>query len=755
MFDSKHHSSTTPPPPPGPHPQVPAALAPVQEVHILDRLGVIYKHRRAAITVFLLAVIGMAVHTYTTVPVYRAQARILIEDERPALEGFKDTEVSYLDPEPYYATQHRILQGRGLARRVVRRLGLNAPAQVNGQTPPPSGLSAAILSIRQAVVTPVAGFFRNAPQQTDAPTPNETAEESALADSFLSRVGVRPVRDTRLVDVLFDSTDPAFAARAANALAEGYIEQNLELKLQATHKTLDWLSGEIKKQEEKLQASERALTEYRERQNAMSLGDRQNIVVSQLNQVNDQLTRVRGVRIQKEALYNQVKSIELSGEAIDSLPSILQNQVIQGQKARLAELEREKARLSERYLAKHPEMTKLETNIQETSRQLSEELKRAVEGIRNEYRAALDEEQRLAAELERGKAATVALGRKEGDYVVLQRQAETDRQIYQTLLQREKELTVASNSRANNVRLMDRAEPPKGPFSPDTRRNMFIAIVFGLALALGLAFGIEYLDDSIKTPEEVTQKLKLPFLGLVPAVRGDKLPLLLGPVPHDFAESFRALRTALVFSSGGESNRIIAVTSAQPLEGKTTTSCNLAAVLAFGGVRVLLLDADMRRPGVHRAVGLQNNIGLSHVLVGQARIREAVQRTQDPNLYVMAAGRTPPNPSELLASERMKNLLASLASGPFDWVIVDTPPVLAVTDAVILMPMVTGVALVLGAEMTRQRLAERAIEMLMTSKPRLLGVVLNRVDFDRNKYYYSRYYGYQYKSYYGRSTASA
>jgi capsular exopolysaccharide synthesis family protein len=222
-------------------------------------------------------------------------------------------------------------------------------------------------------------------------------------------------------------------------------------------------------------------------------------------------------------------------------------------------------------------------------------------------------------------------------------------------------------------------------------------------------------------------------------------------VPHDFGESFRSLRTSLLSKYPDEGTKIIIVTSAQPLEGKTTTAANIAMALAYGGARVLLVDADMRRPGLHRPLRLTNERGLSQVLTGQARVRDVIQRTVDPNLLAITAGRTPPNPSELLSSERMKTLLANLTHGPFNWIIVDTPPVLAVTDAVILAPMVTGVTFVVGAEMTRRRLAERAIETVMQSRPRYAGVVLNKVNFEKNKYYYSRYYGHQYKNYYAEA----
>jgi capsular exopolysaccharide synthesis family protein len=260
------------------------------------------------------------------------------------------------------------------------------------------------------------------------------------------------------------------------------------------------------------------------------------------------------------------------------------------------------------------------------------------------------------------------------------------------------------------------------------------------------------MNDTIKTPEDVTRRLNLPFLGLVPAVRGDKHPVLASShVPHDFGEAFRALRTSLASRYPTEGTKIMLVTSAQPLEGKTTTAANIAMALAYGGARVLLIDADMRRPGLHRPLRLTNERGLSQVLIGPARVRDVIQRTVDPNLLAITAGHMPPNPSELLASERMKTLLTNLSHGPFDWIVIDTPPVLAVTDAVILAPLVSGVTFVIGAEMTRRRLAERAVETVMQTRPKFAGVVLNKVDFARNKYYYSRYYGHQYKNYYAEA----
>jgi capsular exopolysaccharide synthesis family protein len=360
----------------------------------------------------------------------------------------------------------------------------------------------------------------------------------------------------------------------------------------------------------------------------------------------------------------------------------------------------------------------------------------------------------MQGQLNESKKQATSLGRKGVDYAVLLREAESNRSIYNQLVTREKELRVVANSRTNNVRVVDKAEVPGNPFAPNHRRDWAYAIALGIALGLGLAFGIDYLDDTVKTPDDIARRLKLKFLGLVPIVAGDRHPLISGPVPHDFGEAYRSIRTALVSQLPGTGPKIVAVASSQPLEGKTTTAVNIAMALAVGGARVLLIDADMRRPSVHKALRMANDRGLSQLLAGQARMREVVQRTHDPNLLTITAGRTPANPSELLASDRMRALLSGLENGPFDWIIIDTPPVLAVTDAVILAPLVAAVTFVIGAEMTRWRLAERAVETLLGSNPRNVLAVLNKVNFGRNKYYYSRYYGHQYKNYYAESPAA-
>ena len=722
-------------------------LSPDPNVHLFDRLAVIVKHWKVALAVAILVVAAMMYQTYTTVALYRAQARIQIDEEQTiAQTDFKQPELVYSDPEPYYQTQYKILQGRDLALRAVKRLKLDQVPEFNGKGPKPPALSQLVAQIRQRVEAP----FRGAPSPAAPPRP-VVANEMGQADAFLGRVSVVPVRGSRLVDVFFVSADPQFAARAINVLAEEYVNENLEFRLQNTDKTLQWLTDEVAKQQNVVQTSERMLAEYRENQNALSLEDRQNIIVSRLNEVNEAAAKARTDRIQKEALYNQI----VAAKDRDSLSAIASNPFVQQLKSRIVELQREKVQLQTRYGEKYPDVQRVNGQIADAQTQLDGEIDKAVNAIKADYQAAVEQEQQLNKDLDTQKAQATDLNRKSIDYSVLQREAESNRQVYESLLQREKELRVVSNSRANNVRLLDRAEVPGAPFTPNTRRAWMMALLFGLGIGLAAAFAIDYLDDTVKTPEDVTWRLHLNFLGLVPKVHGERHPLLSGPVPHDFGEAFRALRTALVASRGTDATSLIAITSTQPLEGKTTTAVNIALALAIGGARVLLIDADMRRPSLHKAMRLPNDRGLSELLVGKARMREVVQRCGDPNLLVIPAGHTPPNPSELLASDRMRAFLHQLATGPFDWVIVDTPPVLAVTDAVVLAPLVHSVAFVVGAEMTRWRLAERAIETLQAGHPKSIVAVLNRVDFDRNRYYYSRYYGHQYKSYYAEAPAAS
>jgi len=756
--------------PPGARPPSEPAFEIESQVHLLDRLAVIGRYRGVAVSVFILTTLAMIIKGYTSVPLYQAQARLLIENERAAtIPGLTSTPDAYYeeDVEPYYQTQYRILRGRDLGRRVVPQLTLEATPEFNGTATPPSVAVLVMRSIERRVRSL---FGRD--QSIEPSKAVEAPDESALVSAFLERVAVEPVRGSRLVDVFFTSTSPGFAAEAVNALINEYVDQNLEVKLESTQNMLEWLDKEVAKQEKKLEESERQLAEYQEKRNALSLDDKNNLVASRLNHLNDELMRTKATRIQRQAVFDQVKSIA-AGTAPDAIPAIAQNPQVQAVKSKLLELQREKGRLSERYGFKHPAVVAIDNQLEGAQHQLDLEAARALQSVKNEYETAVLEEQVLSRNLEAAKADAMDLTHKAVAYNVMEREAKSNRQVYEALLQRENELRVSSNSRSNNVRIVDRAEVPKGPVAPSDGRAWFRIIAVGLMLSLGVVFGLDYLNDTIKTPEDA-KRLKLPLLGLVPSVRKsrslsvlthnenprvrvrwrvsrDHYPLLTsGQAPPDFGEAFRTLRVSLMSEYPRQGTKIVLVTSAEPLEGKTMIAANVALALASGAARVLLIDADMRRPGIHHAMRLVLDRGLSQLLMGQARIRDVIQRTVDPNLFAITAGPAPPNPSELLSSERMTTLLTQLPF--FDWVIIDTPPVLAVADAIILAPQVSGITFVVRAEMTRRRLAERALETIRSAHPNDMAVVLNQVDFERSKYYYSRYYGHQHSHYYAEAT---
>jgi capsular exopolysaccharide synthesis family protein len=329
----------------------------------------------------------------------------------------------------------------------------------------------------------------------------------------------------------------------------------------------------------------------------------------------------------------------------------------------------------------------------------------------------------------------------------------SNRQIFDGLLQRTKETGIVGELKSSHIRIVDVAEVPRRPASPNKRVGLLLGLFGGLFAALGLTFFFEYLDNRIKTPDEMRHHLGLAHIGMVPALFGKAMsdPLINNGVPLNFAEAFRAIRTNVLFSSTEEGGRSIVVTSTGPGEGKTVVSSNLAIALADAGQRVLLVDADMRRPKVHRLLGVDQEPGLSNVMVGAVKPSDAVRKTSVANLCVLPAGTLPPNPAELLGAARFKDFLASVTKH-FDWVILDTPPVMAVTDPSVVAHLTSGVLFVIGADMTSRHAALRALEQLDRVKSRSIGGVLNRVDLERNGYYYSQYYRWEYGAYYQKTT---
>ncbi len=719
-----------------------------EHVHLSDYLKVLSHRRWAALTAFLVVFIAVVVYTFTATPIYRARVQLLIENENPNVVSFKEVIEQEKATNDYYQTQYRMLQSRSLARRTLDQLKL-------WDSFTPRGSARGVRGTVAALASSVSGWFQSSTSAA-LPAAGETAEQSKALDLFLTSLTVSPVRNSRLVEVEYASSQADLSATVANGLARAYIEQNLEFKYTSTREASDWLSQRLGEQRTQVETSEGALQRYRERNDAVSLEERQNIVVQKLADLSAAVTKAKTERIQKESAYNQIGSLQGNrAAALDSIPAILSNQFVQQQKTELAELQRQQAQLSEKLGARHPDMVKLRLAIETGEAKIQGEIAKVVLSLKNDYETSLVQEQSLMRALEQQKQDALAFNRKGIEYGALQREAASNRQIFDSLMQRTKETGISGELKTSNIRIVDAAEVPAAPSSPNKLMNLLFGALGGSVVACVFVFFIEYVDDRIKSPAEIRSHLGLPFLGMVPilttgASAGEGSPLLHRGVQPGFGEALRTLRTNVLFSTTTDGSRSVVVTSSGPGEGKTVVASNIALALAQTGQRVLLIDADMRRPRVHEIFTERQEPGLSNVLTVDARFEDAVLSIENTGLSVLTAGHMPPNPAELLGSKRFTDLLSTLKAR-FDWIVIDTPPVMAVTDAPVVAHVADSVIFVVGAQMTSRSVAKTAVDQLSNAKAHIMGAVLNRVDLDNNSYYYSQYYRREYGTYYVKS----
>ena len=726
----------------------------------MDYVRVLYKRRTIALAMFLIVFTVGAVNALRQTPIYQAQVQMLIEQETPSVrkidQMFQSTD-SYYNTE-FYQTQYRILQSRTLAKETIDAMNLwTAPRLGNGPVPKAS------FSVTSLVSRGVGRIVRLAqrPFADQAPAPavsesktNETSAQSDRIDDFLGGLSINPIRNSRIVEIRYDSTDPVFASAAANALAKAYIRQNHELKFSSSKDAGDWLADRLAEQKRAVQTSEAALQAFREKNGAVSVADNaSNIVVQRLTDLNSALTKAKTERINKEALHEQLLAADANG-TIDTFPAVLASDYIQKLKSELADLQRQQSQLEKRYGDLKPEMINIRAAVQGADAKLRNEIGKVVASVNGEYQTALAQERELQSALNAQKTETLSLNRRGIEFGVLQREADSNRQIYESLMQRTKETDLSAELRTTNVRVVDLAEVPRAPISPNAPRDISLLFVTSLVLAIGLAFFTEYLDSRLKTPQDLKTHLGIPFLGMIPVVSKGKdrtNPLVNNGVPPNFSEAFKTVRTNVLFSSAEAGLRSLVVTSAGPGEGKSLVSANLGVALAQAGQRVLLIDTDMRRPRVHEIFDVAQEPGLSNLLTGNAKASDVIRKSPEvPGLWLLSAGHIPPNPAELLGSRRYNDFLVSLEDH-FDWAILDTPPVLVVADGLIVANEATGVVFVVGADQTSRHAARTAVEQLETASANVVGAVLNRADTRRNPHYYSSYYRKAYSRYYLKS----
>jgi polysaccharide biosynthesis transport protein len=693
-------------------------------------LAVLHKRRALVLTSLGVSLLVAVLYNYTSRPLYRANSQILIDRSGPRVLANKDMVDQGVQD---FQTEYEILRGRTLAEKVVERLDLQKNPEL--ATGP--------------LLSPWERFQRRYLGKSNQPmVDSEGLPLSPAASAVRSRLTVEPLPGNRLVNLRFTAYDPRVAADLANTLAELYIENARDLRYSRSSEATGWLAEQLKEQKRKVEDAERALLAYEERQGLVGIGD--GGADDPGAAMESSVLVARTERIAKEAQLGQVRTLPPSQLA--SVPAIAQSPGVQDARRRAGELQAEYARLGETLGDKHPDMVRVRHELDAAQDKLQAEVRAALRNLEGEAQAARAKEANLEANMERARREGLEVSRKAIEWNALKREVESNKQLFQSLMSRSKETGLESELKATGVSIVERAEVPQSPASPNRPRNYRIALLVGLALGVGLALLFEHADNTVKTPEDLKQ-LGLPFLGMVPNVTPPAgSPAIVRPAalknPEGaVAEAYRVLRTNLLFSTAADGSRALLVTSPNPGEGKTTTAANLAGSLALNGAKVLVVDADLRRPTLHQHFGIQRAPGLSDLIVGKFQPSDVIQGSRLRGVHVIPCGYVPPNPAELLGSHTMREIVKALKTR-YEWVIIDTPPILAMADTPVLCPYVDGVVLVVAAEVSGRPGLQRALDQITSVGGKLLGVVLNKVDLRRNSYYYSQYYGEYYRSYY-------
>ena len=728
------------PPPPVAFPweQIP------RETHLIDYVIILRKHQWLILTFLLTVVTIVTIASFKMKPVYQAAARVEVDKESQNALPFSDPNAytEYEDSEAYLETQTKILESETLALQTIKSMDLARYPEFGG--------------------TPGTVAFGQSGAASTRP---------AILGAFLGNLSVSRVPNSALVEVKFEAEDPQLAAQIVNAHLQNYIEQNFRSKYDATTQASTWLSAELEELRIKVEKSEDARLGYERQNQIWQIDEKQNITTQKLGDLSKAVTEAQTDLAQKEALYGMATSGN-----VDALPAARDNVVVQDLLKRKSDIDAQYAEAVNQYGPNYPKVQRLGAQRKEVDENLASTRKTVAESIEVEYNTARSHVGLLQDALDKQKTEANDLAEKLVQYHILEHDAESNKQLYDGLLQKLKEAGITAGLRSSNIRVVDPALVPTSPSRPQKARNILLALLVGLVGGVGLAIFREYLDNTVKSPNDIEVLTGLPLLAVVPTLPGmnghhGKLsrlarkegvqPLASGPrvellsyvqPKSQISEAFRALRTSLLLSQAEHPPQVILVTSALPREGKTTAAVNLAVTLAQLGDRTLLMDSDLRKPGIRRALNLTGGkeLGLSSYLAGVCSLDEVtIPHPTINDLSALTTGPVPPSPADLLSSHRMREAISELRHR-FKFIVIDSPPIMAATDAVILSALTDGVLLIVRSGETPKEAFARARDLLVAVKARLLGVVLNAVDSSAPDYYYSyRYYPYAYGYGYG------
>jgi succinoglycan biosynthesis transport protein ExoP len=710
------------------------------QINFLDYWRILVKRKWTVLATAAMVLVIALVSTLMTTPIYRSSATLQLERSSMQVvqvggintEGSAD--YSY-DPD-FQQTQMELLKSRALAERVVSQMGLLDSGEMDRLWP-----GSAWEKLTQLIT--------GKPDKTDEPAPKPVPSEknanerlNQLAGAFQGGFSVAPVGNSQLVKISYDSPDPQFSQRAANAIAESFVAQNLERRFDSTSYAKNYLEDRLQELKLKLEDSERKLVAFAQKEQIVSSGDTSgaNLTEQNLGSLNAAYAKAKEDRIRAESRWQQAPSLRGTG-----LQNAIENPMIKTLQQSRANLLLEYQQKLQLYKPDYPVMQQLKGQIDEINKQIAAEEGNIRSGIQAEYQAALSQEHMLATQLTGLKSEVLDLQNRSIQYNIFKREVDTNRQLYDALLQRYKEIGVAGGVSANNISLVDRAEPGY-KFKPDLSRNMKMAGLAGLMLGILLALAFEYLDDTIKRPEDIEKLLGLPVLGAIPLLKAPQTPeKAIQDVRSAFAEAYRSLRTALQFSTDRGVPRTLLITSATPSEGKSTTALVLGQYYAQLGKRVLIVDCDLRNPSLHRSLNVENNQGLSNYLAGAIKPTDLIRPTPTEGLMYLPTGPLPPNPAELLMGSKMVSLL-TVAAEKFDLLILDGPPVMGLADAPILSNLAQGTLLVVQAGETRVAVVKNAIKRLSAARAHVVGGLLTHFRPEEAGQGYG-YGGYNYYSY--------
>jgi polysaccharide biosynthesis transport protein len=723
---------------------LPVGLSGMEEdedtINLRDYWDVILKRKWTVITLLLIVLAVTFVSTSLITPIYRATTVLQIEQDTAKVVEYQDVAQpgAMFSEKDFYQTQYELMKSTALALKVVEQVGLQ---QLQSATNPKDASVHGWLASKRSKDEKKPETPRKVPNQINI----ESAKMNA-AQSLLGGLTIQPVGNSRLVNVSFDSSDPKLAASVANAVAQSFIAANLERRFEATSYAKTFLEERIAQEKAKLEEAENALLKYARDQEIFSVGkEGATTATENLQEFNTAYAQAQQARIKAESLYMQLQSSQ-SGD----LPQVLESKLMLSLKETKLKLEADYQEKLKTFKPAYPAMQELAAQIAEITAQMEAEKKNVYGMIKASYEEAKAHEALLAQKLVSSKQEAMGMQSRSIQYSILKREADTNRQMYEALLQRLKEVSVAGGVGTNNVFVVDKAEVPGGPYKPDMQRNLMIALLIGLSGGIGLAFFFEHLDDTFKRPVDVEKQLNLAVLGIIPESMEmrDGFGALYSAIENPrsvLVEAYRSVRTALQFSREGGAPKLLAVTSSEMGEGKTTSAVSIAIQFAQLGSRVLLIDADLRNPSLHKLFDVDLDPGLTNYLTGVKKPVEITHNTPIANLYFIPSGALPPNPAELLSSNRMAQLL-ELAAGKFDHVIIDSPPILGLADALVISNLVDAMLLVVEAGETRRGAVEAALKRLISVRGRPIGCLLTKMQHHTLNYGYEYYYSYGRKS---------